>query len=89
MDKIVRSIKEVDMSDIYIPVIAVYENPEDYPGMCVARIFDMNRPTDTVIVRKTVKEINRDINRDIKRHKGMIKVARTKNDVPSLVCMWV
>lgn len=85
MDKIVRSIKEVDMSDIYIPVIAVYENQEDYPGMCVARIFDMNRPTDTVIVRKTVKEINR----DIKRHKGMIKVARTKNDVPSLVCMWV
>ena len=59
--------------------------PEDYPEMCVARIFDMNRPTDTVIVRKTVKEINR----DIKRHKDMIKVARTKDDVPSLVCMWV
>ena len=75
----------MDMSDIYIPVIAVYENPEDYPEMCVARIFDMNRPTDTVIVRKTVKEINR----DIKRHKDMIKVARTKDDVPSLVCMWV
>ena len=85
MDKIVRSIKQVDMSDIYIPFIDVYENPEDYPGMCVARIFDMNRPTDTVIVRKTVKEINR----DIKRHHDMIKVARTKDDVPSLVCMWV
>lgn len=51
MDKIVTSIHQIDISDLRFPIIAAYEHPEDYPNKCVARIFDMDRATDTVILK--------------------------------------
>ena len=45
----------------------------------------MDQPTNVVIVKKTVKEINK----DIMKHTNMVQLARTENDVASLVCMWV
>lgn len=81
----VNSIKEVDLSGMKMPVISVYEHPEDFPEKCVARIFELDQPTDVVVVKKTVKEINK----DIRKHTNMVQLARTENDVASLVCMWV
>ena len=53
MDKIVTSIQEINLEDIRFPIIAVFEHPEDYPTKSVGRIFELTKPTDTVIVKDT------------------------------------
>lgn len=51
----VNSIKEVDLSGMKMPIISVYEHPEDFPEKCVARIFEADQPTNVVIVKKNSK----------------------------------
>lgn len=84
-EKRVGSIKNVDLSGLRFPVIAVYESPADFKGKCVARVFDMDKPTDTIIVKDTAEEINEDIGRNT----HMAYMERDPNDVPSLVGMWM
>ena len=42
-----------------VPFIAVYKHPEDFPDKCVARIYELDKPTDTLMVKDTVEEIGR------------------------------
>ncbi len=84
-EKRVASIKEVDLSDLYMPTIVVYDNPADFTGKCVARIFDLNKPTDTVIVKNTLDEIYEDIHKNT----NMAYMIRDPNDPPSLVGVWI
>lgn len=84
-DKRVGSIKETDLSDLRFPVIAVYRNPEDYKGKCVARIFDINKPTDTVMVKDTLEEIHE----DIRKNTHMAYIVREPDDLPSLEGVWI
>lgn len=84
-EKRVGSIRNVDLSGLRFPVIAVHESPEDFKGQCVARVFDMDKPTDTIIVKDTVEEINE----DIRRNTHMAYMERDPNDVPSLVGVWM
>ncbi|EOS72479.1 hypothetical protein C817_05493 [Dorea sp. 5-2] len=84
-EKRVGSIRNVDLSGLRFPVIAVHESPEDFKGQCVARVFDMDKPTDTIIVKDTVEEINE----DIRRNTHMAYMERDPNDVPSLVGVWI
>lgn len=66
-------------------MIAVYKNPEDYPNYCVARVFDLERPTNIVIIKKTVREIKE----DIEQHTGMVFLNREVGDVLSLVGVYL
>lgn len=84
-EKRVGSIKNVDLSGLRFPLIAVYESPADFKGKCVARVFDMDKPTDTIIVKDTAEEINE----DIRRNTHMAYMERDPNDVPSLVGVWM
>lgn len=84
-DKKVQSVKEIDFSDLVLPMIAVYKNPEDYPNDCVARVFDLERPTNIVIIKKTVREIKE----DIEQHMGMVFLNREVADVLSLVGVYL
>lgn len=84
-EKRVGSIRNVDLSGLRFPVIAVHESPEDFRGQCVARVFDMDKPTDTIIVKDTAEEINE----DIRRNTYMAYMERDPNDVPSLVGVWM
>lgn len=84
-EKRVGSIRNVDLSDLRFPLIAVYESPADFKGKCVARVFDMDKPTDTIIVKDTTEEINEDIGRNT----HMAYMERDPNDVPSLVGVWM
>lgn len=45
--------KGIDFSGLVLPIIAVYKNPEDYPNDCVARVFDLERPTNVIIVKES------------------------------------
>ena len=84
-DKKVQSVQEIDFSDLVLPMIAVYKNPEDYPNDCVARVFDLERPTNIVIIKKTVREIKE----DIEQHMGMVFLNREVADVLSLVGVYL
>lgn len=84
-EKRVESIQEIDFSGLRMPFIAVYKHPDDFPNQCVARVFDLDKPTDTVMVKETVKEIQD----DIRENSAMIFMKRGTDDVPALVGVWI
>lgn len=85
VDVRVNSISEVDTSELKLPLIAVYAHPEDYPGNYVARVYDVDVPTNTVIVKESLEEIEA----DIQENTGKVFLKRRKEDVPALVGVWV
>ena len=74
-EKRVESIREVDFSGLKVPFVAVY----------VARIYELDRATDTIMVKETLEEITA----DIKEHTAMTFIPRGTADVPSLVGVWM
>ena len=84
-EKRVESIREVDFSGLNVPFIAVYSHPVDFPDKCVARVYELDKPTDTIILKDTVKEIEE----DIKKHTSMIFLPTGPEDMPSLVGVWM
>lgn len=86
MDKQVESTYNIDFSGLKAPMITVYKSPKDYPGVFVARIWDaLNGPTDTVIIRKNLEELQD----DILQNTGMLFIPRDKRDDPVIVGAWV
>ena len=85
MDKIATSIQEINVEDIRLQIIAVFENQEDYPAKSIGRIFELTKPTDTVIVKDTLEELQK----DIQTHWIGIFFQRTEFDVPSMKGCWV
>lgn len=84
-DVIVNSMQEVDFSELLIPMIAVYDNPKDYPGSYVARVYDIDIPTNVVMVKSALQEIEE----DIKTHIGKEFFRRGKEDDETLVGVWM
>lgn len=83
--KKVKSIKEVDLSELKVPFIAVYHHPEDFPEKCVARIYELDKSTDTLMIKDTLEEIET----DIRENTGMTFIPRGAEDAPSLVGVWI
>lgn len=84
-EKRVESIREVDFSGLKVPFVAVYGHPDDFPDKYVARIYELDRATDTIMVKETLEEIET----DIKEHTAMTFIPRGTADVPSLVGVWM
>lgn len=84
-EKRIGSIQKVDFSGLKVPFIAVYKSPEDFPGQCVARIYELDKPMGTIMVRGTLAEIQE----DIREHTDKIFIPRKKEDVPSLAGVWI
>lgn len=84
-DKCVSSIEELYLGYLKFPVAAVHVNPLDYPGKAIARIFDTDKPTNTVIIKDTLEEIME----DIRKNTTMVFVPRGAEDAESLVGVWV
>lgn len=83
--KEIRSFADADISKLKLPIICVYQHPDDYPDKCVARIFDGERATDIAITRNTVDEIREDI---LKHFPTMQPFGRYKRDYKSYVESW-
>lgn len=84
-EKRVQSIQEMKLSTLNMPMLAVYKSPDDFPGYYVVRVYDMEKPTDTVMVKRSLTEIEM----DIRTHTGMVFIPRSKEDVESLVGVWM
>lgn len=49
INKRVNSLTEVDFSELKVPLITVYYDTVDFPGQIVARVFEMNHPTNIYV----------------------------------------
>lgn len=90
MDKIINtelsSLKYLDISELKVPFIAVYEHPEDFPNDIVARVYDTDKPTNVIIIRQTAGEVER----EVKSHFPQAHyIPRGPEDVPCLLGAWV
>lgn len=83
--KRVESVKEIDFSGLKILIIAVYQHPEDFPEKCVARIYELDKPTDTLMIKDTLEEIEM----DIRKNTGMTFIPRGAEAALSLVGVWM
>lgn len=85
MDVIVNSLREVDFTGMKMPIITIYEKPIDYPDGCIARVFELEKPTNTLIYKRSIEECRA----DIKSAGFKICVPRSENDVLSVVELWI
>lgn len=76
-----NSIKEIDLSKLEFPQVAVFSKPEEFPDKEVARVFDNAKATNMIIVSNDLTELVKDI-----RDNTTLKwFWRGKEDAPTLV----
>lgn len=52
----------------HVPIIAVYDNPKDYPGKFVARLWDIrNKPTRYIVLRDSLNDLRQTIPKTLQR----------------------
>ena len=89
-DKVAQTIAQVDLSDLKVPMISVYgPNQIEYPGKYVARICDLEKITNTVIIKDSYEDLQQDIinNRPYQIIGHFID--RNMFDNPALIGTWV
>lgn len=65
------------------PMIAIYHNPQDFPGAYVARLWELDKPTDFVMIADTLLKIREGIPGNFAR------IDRAPEDDPVIVETWV
>lgn len=85
MDKMVDSVREIDFNVYLMPMVVVYSNPKDYPGKVVARVYDVDKPTDVVIVKDSLKELEE----DLLTYSNMLPLGRTPEDDKTVIGVWL
>lgn len=65
------------------PMIAIYRNPKDFPGAYVARLWELDKPTDFVMIADTLPKIREGIPGNFAR------INRSLEDDPVIVETWV
>jgi len=76
INRSVESLCDVDFSGLKFPVIVLFNRPLDFPDGLVARIFELERPTNCVCEYRTVEEAREDAQRVGFTH----IIPRSKND---------
>lgn len=67
-----------------IPIITVYDHPTDYPDKYVARVFDMDRPTNLAAIADTYEELLEAI-----PTQSMARMGRNPKDDPVIMETWI
>lgn len=67
-----------------VPIITVYDHPADYPDKFVARVFDLNRPTNMAAIADTYEELLEAI-----PTRSMARMERNPKDDPVIVETWI
>lgn len=73
-----RLVKQTTM-----PIITIFKSPADYPGKYVARVFDVDKPTNLAAVADTYEELQQAI------PAGMVKLERNEKDDPVILETWI
>ena len=81
INRMVNSLTEVDFSDLKAPMITVYFNTIDFPGKIVARVFELQLPTNICVLYETMEDA-----RDDAIEAGFqTLIPRSRTDDPNIV----
>ena len=81
----INSIREVDLSVLQLPQVAVFNKPADYPDKAVARVFDNGQPTNIVMVADDPN----DLRWDIRKYTNLVWFPRGKDDHENVVGVYM
>lgn len=81
--KEVASWGQVDYSDMKAPIITIFKHPKDYPDKFVARLFDLEKPTNVFMLGNTYQELR------VKIPTHMHRFPRDERDDPVIVESWL
>lgn len=87
MNKMVESMKQVDLSEIKIPMAVIYDSPKDFPGMYLCRIWEGAgcHPTNTIMQKNSLDEMRE----DLQAAGFMIRFPRADGDDPVILETWM
>ncbi|EIT84278.1 hypothetical protein A374_15868 [Fictibacillus macauensis ZFHKF-1] len=77
------SFTNVDVSQLNIPMIVIYNSPKDIPGKYVARLYDVDQPTNITMIKETLAELHEALPPNVHH------VPRNANDHPTIVETWL
>jgi hypothetical protein len=83
MDVIVKNFNKIKGNNIRLPIIIVYDRPVDYPQFCVARIFDVDKPTDMIMLKDNLEQLRKF------KPNNMGIYNRSKDDDKRIVETWI
>lgn len=85
--KQVESFRRVDFSGMKMPMIVIYNSPQDYPGKYIARVWDavIPAPTNCIQIKDTLEKLRK----DIKAAGFVSRLARAAGDDPVIVESWM
>ena len=87
MTKFVESLKEVDLSNLKIPMAVIYDAPKDFPDLILCRIWEGAgcHPTRIAMQKGTLEEM-----REAIMAAGFsIRFPRAEGDDPVIVETWM
>lgn len=87
MNKMVESMTQVDLSEIKMPMAVIYDNPKDFPGMYLCRIWEGAgcHPTNTTMQKSSLEEMRE----DIQAAGFSIRFTRAEGDDPAILETWI
>lgn len=74
---------------IRLPLFAVYENPDDFKGKYVVRLWQINRslhmtvPTRYIVVKDTLEEVREAL------PPGLYRLGEESSDDPEVIEVWI
>lgn len=84
-EKRVNSMSEVDLTGLSWPTVSVYRLPKDYPEKYVARVYDLDKPTNVVMIKDTLEELQE----DIRKNTGLMYIPRCMEDHKVVEGVWI
>ena len=77
-----RILRQRDVDRCMIPLIVLYDHPEDHPEVYVARLFDADNPTPAVMINKNLDELRKCIEAKID---DAVFMRRSPRDDPKII----
>lgn len=68
-----------DFGPYFLPCITIYKDPIDFPNCIVARLFDLDTPTEFAMVKTSLAEIDNSI------PISFAFIERSKEDPPQII----
>ncbi len=82
-DRLVNSFNEINLSKYKMPIIVIFSSPIDYQDMYIARVFDVNKPTNYILMRTNLEAIRKEIPKEF----SLIK--KSPGDDATIVETWI
>jgi hypothetical protein len=70
-----------------LEIWTIYFNPSDFPNEYVARLFELDQPTKTILIAPDIEELRVKIQK-ISNHE-LVRINRSENDHRSIVESWI